>query len=75
MKLAIITDTHFGARNDNLNFKTYNDHRIAMALAPLALKEKIIIRDVGVVKKSYPNFWNDLRSVGFIINEEVRSNS
>lgn len=65
----------FNRKNDNLNFKTYNDHRIAMALAPLALKEKIIIRDVGVVKKSYPNFWNDLRSVGFIINEEVRSNS
>ena len=49
-------------------FKTYNDHRMAMAFAPLAIcKGEIIIEDPDVVIKSYPGFWNDLRSVGFEI--------
>lgn len=46
---------------------TYNDHRMAMAFAPLALKTSIIIEDAAVVSKSYPTFWNDLKSVGFAI--------
>jgi len=52
---------------EKLKFNTYKDHRIAMSLAPLALKEKIVIYDVDVVKKSYPNFWKDLQSAGFTI--------
>lgn len=44
---------------------TYNDHRMAMAFAPLALKTPIIINDSGVVSKSYPDFWNDLESLKF----------
>ena len=47
--------------------KTYNDHRMAMAFAPLALLYPIKIEDKDVVKKSYPNFWKDLKSVGFVI--------
>jgi len=58
-----------------IRLKTYNDHRVAMSLAPFALQNRIIIEDVDVVKKSYPNFWQDLQSVGFIINEEAHSNS
>ena len=47
---------------------SYNDHRMAMCLAPLALKtEGLIIQDVGVVDKSYPTFWEDLKKVGFKI--------
>jgi 3-phosphoshikimate 1-carboxyvinyltransferase len=48
-------------------FKSYNDHRMAMCVAPLAIKESIRIEDETVVKKSYPHFWEDLKSVGFQI--------
>ena len=43
---------------------TYNDHRMAMAFAPLALKTDLTINDAGVVSKSYPTFWEDMNSVG-----------
>jgi 3-phosphoshikimate 1-carboxyvinyltransferase len=53
-----------------ITINTYDDHRMAMAFAPLALKlNAITIEHPEVVKKSYPNFWNDLKSVGFIIEE------
>lgn len=48
---------------------TYHDHRMAMAFAPLALKTSLIIEDAMVVSKSYPTFWNDLKSIGFKITE------
>ena len=48
---------------------TYNDHRMAMAFAPLALKTHLIIEDAEVVSKSYPTFWNDLKSIGFKISK------
>jgi 3-phosphoshikimate 1-carboxyvinyltransferase len=48
-------------------FDTYEDHRMAMAFAPLALLSKIIIADPQVVRKSYPRFWQDLESVGFLV--------
>ncbi len=49
-------------------FKTYDDHRMAMALAPLALKTNtLILEDPDVVIKSYPGFWEDLKTVGFKI--------
>lgn len=56
------------------NFKlatiqTYNDHRMAMAFAPLALKTELKIEDAMVVSKSYPTFWDDLKSIGFQINQ------
>lgn len=47
--------------------KTYQDHRMAMAFAPLALKVSIIIEEAEVVSKSYPTFWDDLKSVGIQI--------
>jgi len=50
-------------------FQTYNDHRMAMALAPLALINPIIIEDTAVVNKSYPNFWEDLTRAGFTIKK------
>lgn len=44
--------------------ETHNDHRIALAFAPLALKfGKIKIQNPDVVKKSYPNFWDDVAKV------------
>lgn len=45
---------------------TYHDHRMALALAPVALSNgRVVINDPGVVSKSYPGFWNDLRKAGF----------
>lgn len=44
---------------------TYHDHRMAMAFAPLALKVPLQIKDAGVVSKSYPDFWKDLKTLGF----------
>lgn len=50
---------------------TYEDHRMAMAFAPLAFKlPKIEINNPEVVSKSYPHYWEDLRKVGFEISEE-----
>ena len=48
---------------------TYQDHRMAMSFAPLALKVPIKINDAEVVSKSYPDFWEDLKKVGFQIKE------
>lgn len=48
---------------------TYNDHRMAMAFAPLALKTSLIINDAEVVSKSYPDFWKDLENLRFDVNE------
>ena len=49
---------------------TYEDHRMAMAFAPAALKTgAICINNPEVVSKSYPHFWDDLRSAGFNIEE------
>ena len=49
-------------------FDTYNDHRMAMALAPLAMiHDEVRINNPQVVSKSYPQFWDHLRQSGFII--------
>lgn len=53
--------------NSNISISTYQDHRMAMAFAPLALKVPIVIEDAEVVTKSYPSFWEDLRNFGFEI--------
>lgn len=45
-------------------FNTYNDHRLAMAFAPLAILDKAVtINDPQVIKKSYPGFWDELSKV------------
>ena len=48
---------------------TYNDHRMAMAFAPLAMKTTMFVNDAEVVSKSYPDFWNDLKQLDFSIKE------
>lgn len=55
--------------NHNIHIATYNDHRMAMAFAPLAIKVPIIIDDAEVVSKSYPDFWNDLKALNFQVSE------
>ena len=48
---------------------TYEDHRMAMAIAPLAVKfPGLRIHNPEVVTKSYPDFWKDLRKASFTIN-------
>ncbi len=50
---------------------SYNDHRMAMSFAALSLlTDGLIIMDADVVSKSYPQFWNDLTRIGFMINEQ-----
>ena len=52
----------------SIRIKTYDDHRMAMAFAPLALVlNQMEIEDHLVVEKSYPHFWKDLESVGYDI--------
>ena len=53
----------------NIVISTYQDHRMAMAFAPLVLKTTLIIEEAEVVSKSYPTFWNDLKKVGFEITK------
>lgn len=50
-------------------FNTYEDHRMAMCLAPLALLHPIEIEHPAVVAKSYPEFWTDLKSLGGVVEE------
>lgn len=55
--------------SNDLRLDTYNDHRMAMSFAPLALLYKhLYIQNPDVVSKSYPLFWEDLKSVGFSVN-------
>ncbi len=44
---------------ETVNIATYNDHRMAMAFAPVSLRENIVIENPEVVKKSFPNFWEE----------------
>ncbi len=55
--------------NNDVSINTYNDHRMAMAFAPLALKNEFKVNDANVVSKSYPNFWKDLQKIGFSLSE------
>ena len=49
---------------------TYEDHRMALAFAPFALKaDGLIINNPQVVTKSYPHYWDDLRAAGFGVEE------
>ena len=51
---------------ERIFINTYEDHRMAMAFAPLALLiPEVEIEDAQVVEKSYPAFWKDLEKVGF----------
>lgn len=53
----------------NVAISTYNDHRMAMAFAPLALITDIIINDAEVVSKSFPDFWDNLKQLGFNVEK------
>ena len=57
---------------ERLSISTFDDHRMAMAFAPAAVRfPGLIIEDAGVVGKSYPGFWDDLRKAGFTLEENL----
>lgn len=71
---AIVTCTDDSIRieksqliKENVVINTYNDHRMALSFAPLALKVPINIENADVVTKSYPNFWDDVKQFGISI--------
>ena len=49
--------------------ETYDDHRMAMSFAPICMIKPLTIKNIDVVKKSYPGYWVDLKSVGIIFNK------
>lgn len=51
----------------NIEINTYHDHRMAMGFAPWATQVDLKIESPAVVNKSYPGFWQDMKSVGFSI--------
>ncbi|MDJ1499302.1 3-phosphoshikimate 1-carboxyvinyltransferase [Xanthocytophaga agilis] len=59
----VLQDNHTPVR-----IHTYDDHRMAMAFAPLGLQRETVIEHPNVVVKSYPGFWDDLRKAGFVIS-------
>ena len=73
--ISITNDSLILEQSENINLNvrisTYQDHRMAMAFAPLALKVPIIIENAEVVSKSYPTFWEDFKQFGFSIEENA----
>lgn len=55
--------THFTETGGVPVIGTYDDHRMAMAFAPVAMLRDVIIKEPGVVAKSYPGFWEDLGKI------------
>lgn len=66
----ILPDNEIRVNSGTINsfigtIETYDDHRVAMSIAPLCLKvDSIDIEEPQVVAKSYPNFWKDLAEIG-----------
>ena len=58
-----------GAWTETPTIHTYDDHRMAMAFAPLGMLKDVIIEDPGVVAKSYPSYWEDLAKI--VVLEEM----
>ena len=60
--------------NEMPEIDTYEDHRMAMAFAPLAMFiPGIVIRNTEVVGKSYPGFWDNLREAGFTVTDAAQT--
>ena len=53
----------FANRDTCPEIDTYDDHRMAMAFAPVGLLCEIVIKEPGVVAKSYPSFWDHVRKI------------
>ena len=63
-------DARFADFSKLVLINTYNDHRMALAFAPLVVKVyKLAIRNPKVIEKSYPNFWIELRKADVSLTE------
>jgi 3-phosphoshikimate 1-carboxyvinyltransferase len=58
-----IFSVEFCEAQDNISIATYNDHRMAMSFAPFCLINELNIENEAVVEKSYPDFWEDLKTI------------
>ena len=61
-------DTELQNLITNKKIKTYNDHRMALAFAPLSILKSLEINEPSVVSKSFPEFWKKLKDVGFSVD-------
>jgi len=52
----------------SVEIDTYEDHRMAMAFAPLCTQMDVVIKEPSVVRKSYPGFWEEVKKVGVKIS-------
>jgi 3-phosphoshikimate 1-carboxyvinyltransferase len=60
----VLQPGEFDTGREPLFINTYEDHRMAMAFAPLAVLRPVEIEEPGVTAKSYPDFWKDWESAG-----------
>jgi len=58
-----------GRLRENVVVDTFNDHRMAMAFAPLSRFTSLIVKDAGVVSKSYGSYWDDLKKLNVRIKQ------
>jgi 3-phosphoshikimate 1-carboxyvinyltransferase len=63
---TVVPSAHLPAQ---ASFETYKDHRMAMAFAPLSTRMNVEIQNPAVVKKSYPNYWNDVKNMGCRVSD------
>ncbi|WP_375323264.1 3-phosphoshikimate 1-carboxyvinyltransferase [Candidatus Karelsulcia muelleri] len=57
-------------KKNEIYIYTYDDHRMAMSFSTLGIRYPISILNYNVVSKSYPNFWIDLKSLGFFLKKK-----
>ncbi len=66
-------DGHRGPVAEVADFDVHGDHRMAMALAPVAVyMPGVMVRDAEVVAKSYPDFWQQLERAGFVVEDAAK---
>ena len=67
----LIWDGEMCEPSSGLGIDTYEDHRMALAFAPAALRiNPLRINNPQVVSKSYPHYWEDLTQCGFHIEQD-----
>jgi 3-phosphoshikimate 1-carboxyvinyltransferase len=66
----ILTPSDIKKLPTQIEIETYEDHRMAMAFAPLATLMDLQIFNPSVVDKSYPSFWSDFKRSGFKVNPD-----
>ena len=64
-KWTVVQSSGIEKISNSISINTYDDHRMAMAFAPLATLMDIEIQHPSVVNKSYPGFWKDMEKSGF----------